>query len=71
MPFLNPFKQRAPVSRSNDSQQHIPGVVHVSSDELVQYRLQARDIKLDRRPPVIALRAGRRLSRFMSRACRR
>jgi len=67
MPFLNPFKQRAPVSRSNDSQQHIPGVVHVSSDELVQYRLQARDIKLDRRLPARSAITGGHASRFRGR----
>ena len=66
MPILNPFKQRASASRLNDSQ-HPPGVVHVSSDELVQCRLQARDIKLDRRLPARSTITGGHASRFRGR----
>ena len=66
MPFLNPFKQRSSTARKADSP-HMPGVVHVSSDELVQCRLQARDIRLDSRRPARSAITGGHSSRFRGR----
>lgn len=66
MPILNPFKQRSSTARLADSP-HMPGVVHVSSDELVQCRLQARDIRLDSRRPARSAITGGHTSRFRGR----
>ena len=66
MPFLNPFKQRSSTARKADSP-HMPGVVHVSSDELVQCRLQARDIRLDSHRPARSAITGAHSSRFRGR----
>jgi len=44
-----------------------PGVIHVSSDELVQCRLQARDIRLDSRRPARSAITGGHTSRFRGR----
>ena len=66
MPFLNPLKQRSSTARKADSP-HKPGVVHVSSDELVQCRLQARDIRLDSRRPARSAITGGHSSRFRGR----
>jgi len=66
MPVLNPLKQRLSTSRPDDSPQ-MPGVVHVSSDELVQCRLPARDIRLDSRRPARSGLTGGHSSRFRGR----
>ena len=66
MPILNPFKQGTSNARPADSP-HTPGVVHVSSDELVQCRLQARDIRLDTRRPARSAITGGHTSRFRGR----
>ena len=66
MPILNPFKQRSSNPRPVDSP-HTPGVVHVSSDELVQCRLQARDLRLDSRRPARSAITGGHSSRFRGR----
>jgi uncharacterized protein (DUF58 family) len=44
-----------------------PGVVHVSSAELVQYRLTARDLKLGSRLPARSIITGGHASRFRGR----
>ena len=44
-----------------------PGVVHVSSDELVQYRLSARDLKLGSRLSARSIITGGHASRFRGR----
>ena len=68
MPILNLFRQRAVSSRSIDnSHQQTPGVVHVSSDELVQCRLQARELRLDSRRPARSAITGGHTSRFRGR----
>jgi len=66
MSIPNPFKQRSSSSRSA-SNPHTPGIVHVSSDELVQCRLQARELKLDRRLPARSSITGGHASRFRGR----
>jgi len=66
MSILNRFKQRPSTSRLVDNP-HTPGVVHVSSDELVQCRLQARDIRLDSRRPARSAITGGHTSRFRGR----
>ena len=66
MPILNPFKQRPSAARLANSQ-HPPGVVHVSSDELVKCRLQARDIRLDSYRPARSAITGGHTSRFRGR----
>lgn len=66
MPIPNPFKQRSSSSRS-DSNPQTPGIVHISSDELVQCRLQARELKLDRRLPARSSITGGHASRFRGR----
>ena len=53
-------------STANDSRQ-LPGVVHVSSDELVRYRLQARELKLSSRLPARSTITGGHASRFRGR----
>ena len=69
MSFRNPFKSRAPDTRSLDSSQNSTSgsVVHVSSDELVQCRLQARDLRLDSRRPARSAITGGHASRFRGR----
>jgi len=68
MPVLNPLKHRAASTQSIDnSHRQTPGVVHVSSDELVQYRLQARDLRLDSRRPARSAITGGHASRFRGR----
>ncbi len=68
MPILNPFKQRPSATGPLDSSHSMtPGVVHVSSDELVQCRLQARDIRLDSRRPARSAITGGHASRFRGR----
>ena len=69
MSFRNPFKTRTPDTRPLDSSQNsTPGsVVHVSSDELVQCRLQARDLRLDSRRPARSAITGGHASRFRGR----
>ena len=68
MAIRNPFKSRTstvrPVDSSNNS---TPGIVHVSSDELVQCRLQARDLRLDSRRPARSAITGGHASRFRGR----
>ncbi|MGB5425255.1 MAG: DUF58 domain-containing protein [Gammaproteobacteria bacterium] len=66
MSILNPFKQPPSTSRLVDNP-HVPSVVHVSSDELVQCRLQARDIRLDSRRPARSAITGGHSSRFRGR----
>ena len=66
MQILNPFKHSSSNPRPADSQQ-MPGVVHVSSDELVQCRLQARDIRLDSHRPARSAITGAHSSRFRGR----
>jgi uncharacterized protein (DUF58 family) len=65
MPLPSPFRRRSasriPVSNTT------PGVVHVSSDELVQCRLQARDLRLDSRHPARSAITGAHASRFRGR----
>jgi uncharacterized protein (DUF58 family) len=68
MSILNPFKRRAFTSRSAaSSHRQIPGVVHVSSDELVQCRLQARELRFDSRRPARSAITGGHASRFRGR----
>lgn len=68
MPFINPFKSRPSTVRPpNNSQYSTPGIVHVSSDELVQCRLQARDLRLDSRRPARSAITGGHASRFRGR----
>ena len=68
MPNLNPFKRGAFTSRSTaSSYRQTPGVVHVSSDELVQCRLQARELRLDSRRPARSAITGGHASRFRGR----
>ena len=44
-----------------------PGVVHAGSNELVRYRLQARDLCLDSRQPARSVITGAHASRFRGR----
>jgi uncharacterized protein (DUF58 family) len=68
MPVLNPFTHRAVAPRTVDAgHRQIPGVVHVSSDELVRYRLQARELRLDSRRPARSAITGGHASRFRGR----
>ena len=68
MPLSNLFTPRTARHRTpaNDSRQ-LPGVVHVSSDELVRYRLQARELKLTSRLPARSTITGGHASRFRGR----
>ena len=68
MPLSKLFTPRTARQRSptNDSRQ-LPGVVHVSSDELVRYRLQARELKLTSRLPARSTITGGHASRFRGR----
>ncbi len=68
MPLSKLFTPRTARQRStaNDSRQ-LPGVVHVSSDELVRYRLQARELKLSSRLPARSTITGGHASRFRGR----
>jgi uncharacterized protein (DUF58 family) len=45
----------------------VPGVVHVSSAELLQYRLSARDLQLGSRLPARSIISGGHVSRFRGR----
>ena len=68
MPFKNPFKSRPSTVRPpNNTQNSTPGIVHVSSDELVQCRLQARELQLDSRRPARSAITGGHASRFRGR----
>jgi len=68
MPILNLSTQRAVRSQLPDSSHsQTPGVVHVSSDELVQCRLQARELRLDSRRPARSAITGGHTSRFRGR----
>ena len=64
MNIRNPFRQRVNSKRTTGSS---PGVVHASSDELVRYRLQARDLRLDCRQPARSVITGAHASRFRGR----
>jgi len=68
MPLSKLFTPRTARQRSpaNDSRL-LPGVVHVSSDELVRYRLQARELKLSSRLPARSTITGGHASRFRGR----
>ena len=68
MPLSKLFTPRTARQRSpaNDSRL-LPGLVHVSSDELVRYRLQARELKLSSRLPARSTITGGHASRFRGR----
>lgn len=68
MAILNPFKRSVFTSRSTARNVKQPaGVVHVSSDELVQCRLQARELRFDSRRPARSAITGGHASRFRGR----
>ena len=68
MPPLNPFSQRTANVRIPTRQfRQLPGEVHVSSNELVRYRLQARELKLTSRLPARSTITGGHASRFRGR----
>ena len=66
MKIRNPFSKKVnpkrPVTAGDGS-----GVVHARSDELVRYRLQARDLRLDSRQPARSAITGAHASRFRGR----
>ncbi|MCK5383223.1 MAG: DUF58 domain-containing protein [Gammaproteobacteria bacterium] len=66
MNIRNPFRQRVNPKRSAGSGAS-PGIVHATSDELVRYRLQARDLRLDSRQPARSGITGAHASRFRGR----
>jgi len=59
-------KSRDPYS-SHPADTPLPGVVHVSSAELVQYRLSAQDLALGSRRPARSIITGGHASRFRGR----
>jgi uncharacterized protein (DUF58 family) len=68
MPFPNLFSPRTENHRPADhDHRQWPGEVHVSSDELVRYRLQAGEIKLTSRLPARSTITGGHASRFRGR----
>ena len=68
MPLSKLFTPRNARQRSTANYpRQIPGVVHVSSDELVRYRLQARELKLSSRLPARSTITGGHASRFRGR----
>lgn len=68
MPLPNLFSQRTAHHGTADKDaRQLPGVVHVSSDELVRYRLQARELRLSSRQPARSTITGGHASRFRGR----
>jgi uncharacterized protein (DUF58 family) len=67
MRIRNIFRQGGASARLAGTAAATPGVVHVSSDELVRCRLQARDLRLDSRRPARSVITGAHASRFRGR----
>jgi len=66
MKIRNPFSTTLNVKTSADSGDS-PGVVHASTEELVRYCLQARNLCLDSRQPARSVITGAHASRFRGR----
>jgi uncharacterized protein (DUF58 family) len=67
MLFKRFFSKPRSTQRNHPAGTTIPGVVHVSSAELVQLRLTARDLKLGSRLPARSIITGGHASRFRGR----
>lgn len=67
MLFKTFFGKHRNRQRNSPAGTSLPGVVHVSSAELVQYRLTARDLKLGNRRPARSTISGGHVSRFRGR----
>ena len=66
MKIRNPFRTKTNPGDAGGADAG-PGVVHAGSDELVRYRLQARDLCLDSRQPARSVITGAHASRFRGR----